>query len=81
MAVACGGVELEWQPGEAGTKVSVVAFGSGAGWTSFVCSWEAALGSGSVPADALKPLPDGQELFITGRRDEVRSVGNFEIEA
>jgi hypothetical protein len=43
--IARGGVDLEWQPGEAGTEVSVVAFGSGSGWTSMSCSWDASLGA------------------------------------
>jgi hypothetical protein len=74
------GVELASQPGEAGTEVSVVAFGSGSEWTSMICSWDASLGAGSVPAEALKLLPDRQELFITGRRDALQNAGNFVVQ-
>jgi hypothetical protein len=73
------GVELEWQPGEAGSSVTVSAFGSGDAWTQLLCTWDATAGVGSVPAEALKPLPNGTELNIGVRRDTVYNAGNFAI--
>jgi hypothetical protein len=60
--------------------VTVVAFGGGEAFTLLRCEWDAASGAGSLPADALKLLPNGKELSINVRRDAVHNVENFAIQ-
>lgn len=73
------GVDLEWESGEAGTTVTLVAFGGSPDWTELFCSWDATSGAGSVPAEALKPLANATALSIVVRRDAVHHAGNFAI--